>query len=71
MTTLTIQLPDDKISVITDIADIIKKAGGFVDVDTDNLAPKEFALLQEAYQEALMIKKGQKQAIPASELWND
>ena len=71
MTTLTIQLPDDKKNVIADIADIIKKAGGRIDVDTDDLSAKEFEMLQEAFKEALDIKAGLKKGIPASELWND
>jgi hypothetical protein len=71
MTTLTIQLPDNKSGVIADIADIIKKVGGHIDIDSDDLSPKEFELLQEGYKEALMIKDGLIKGIPASELWND
>ena len=71
MTTLTIELPDNKTSVIADIADIIKKVGGHMDIDSDDLSPKEFEMLQEGFKEALAIKNGLLKGIPASELWND
>jgi hypothetical protein len=73
MTTITIQVPDSKSSVITTIADIIKKAGLdiIIDNDEDNLSESEFKSLQNASEEAVLIKKGLKKATPASELWND
>jgi len=73
MTTITIQVPDSKSSVITTIADIIKKAGLdiIIDNDEDNLSENEFKSLQNASEEAVLIKKGLKKATPASELWND
>ena len=39
--------------------------------DDDNLSESEFQSLQNACEEAVLIKKGLSKAIPASELWND
>ncbi len=71
MTTLTTQIPDNEIDVINTISDIIKNVGGHIDIDNDDLSPKEFELLQESFREALMIKSGQKKGILVSQLWND
>jgi hypothetical protein len=71
MTTLTIQLPDNEIGVIETISTLIKKAGGKIEIENDDLTPTEFELLKESYKEALMIKNGTIKGIPASELWND
>jgi hypothetical protein len=70
MTTLTIDIPDSEIIIVSDF---IKKRGGKVlNVDSDDdLTEAEFALLQESYKEALLIKKGMIKAIPLSELWNE
>ncbi len=71
MTTLTIQIPDGEIDVITTISNIINNVGGKMEVENDDLSQKEFELLQESFKEALLIKDGLKKGIPASELWND
>lgn len=73
MTTLTIQIPDAEHSVITTISDLVKKAGGQIniDIDDDNLSQREFEALQEGLKEAMLIKKGLSKGIPASQLWND
>jgi len=70
MTTLTIEIPDSERIII---ADFIKKRGGnILDINTDDdLSEAEFALLQESYKEALLIKKGVVKALPLSDLWND
>ncbi|MDP9080903.1 MAG: hypothetical protein M3O71_26080 [Bacteroidota bacterium] len=70
MTTITIEIPDNK---RTSILALIKEAGGNVlNIGTDDdLSEAEFKLLQESYKEALQIRDGKIEAIPASELWND
>jgi hypothetical protein len=70
MTTLTIEIPDSEITIVSDF---IKKRGGIVlNIDSDiDLTEAEFALMQESYKEALLIKKGVIKALPVSELWND
>jgi len=71
MTTLTIQLPDSETEVIATISNIIKKAGGQIEIDNDDLEQNEFDQLQASYKEALMIKDGLVKGAPASDLWND
>lgn len=73
MTTLTIQIPDGESSIITTITDLVKNAGGQVNIDhdDDNLSQQEFDALQEGLKEAILIKKGLAKGIPASQLWND
>ncbi|AYL97686.1 hypothetical protein [Mucilaginibacter celer] len=73
MTTLTIQIPDGESSVIATIADLVKNAGGEIniDIDDENLSQQEFDALQEGLKEAILIKKGIVKGIPASQLWND
>ena len=71
MTTLTIQIADNEVEAITTISNIIKNIGGSIDIENDDLTPKEFDMLQESYKEALMIKDGIKKGIPVSELWNE
>jgi hypothetical protein len=70
MTTLTIEIPNKE---KTKFFDFIKKRGGnIINVESDDdLTEAEFALLQESYKEALLIRKGEIKAIPISELWND
>lgn len=71
MTTLTIEIPD---SEKANISAIVAKIGGHVlesDSDEENLTSDEFELLQDAYKEALLIKKGIIKSLPISELWND
>lgn len=58
MTTLTIQIADNEVEAITTISNIIKNIGGSIDIENDDLTPKEFDMLQESYKEALMIKDG-------------
>lgn len=70
MTTLTIEIPDSEKAAIFEF--IKKRGGNILTVDTeDDLTETEFALLQESYKEALLIKKGVVKALPISELWND
>lgn len=71
MTTLTIQLPDSETEVIATISNIIKKAGGQIEIDNDDLEQNEFDQLQASYKEALLIKDGLAKGTPASDLWND
>jgi len=73
MTTLTIEIPDDKQSVLTELTAITKNAGLKVSIDSyeDNLSEAEFKSLQEACNEAVLIKKGLSKGILPSELWND
>ena len=69
MTTLTIEVPDNKRS---SILEVIKKAGGeILDIETDDLSEAEFKRLQESYREALLIRDSKINAISGSELWND
>ena len=70
MTTLTIEIPDNE---KTKVFDFIKKRGGnIINIESDDdLTEAEFALLQESYKEALLIKRGVIKALPISELWND
>lgn len=70
MTTLTIEIPDSEKATISDF--IKKRGGNILNIDSeDDLTEAEFALLQESFKEALLIKKGVVKGIPASELWND
>jgi len=70
MTTLTIEIPDNEKAIISDF--IKKRGGNILNIDSeDDLTDTEFALLQESYKEALLIKKGVIKALPLSELWND
>jgi hypothetical protein len=70
MTTLTIEIPDKEKAIVFEF--IKNKGGNILSIDSeDDLAEAEFALLQESYKEALLIKKGVIKALPISELWND
>jgi hypothetical protein len=72
MTTLTINIPDDSLDIISDITSLVKSAGGEISVSLDEgLSDDEMALLKSAYKEALLIKDGKLKGVPASELWND
>lgn len=71
MVTLTIQVPESEFDAITAISSIIKRVGGSIDIENDDLTPTEFELLQESFKEALLIKDGLKKGISVSELWND
>jgi len=73
MTTLTIEIPDDNSSVLSDLIKLTKNAGLKVriDNDEDNLSKSEFQSLKNAAEEAVLIKKGLSKGIPVSELWND
>ena len=73
MTTLTIEIPDSESSIISAITDITKNAGLKISIETDDdkLSEEEFLALQNACKEAVLIKKGLSNSIPASELWND
>jgi len=70
MITLTIEIPDSEKTIIFNF--IKKRGGNILNIDSDDdLTEDEFALLQESYKEALLIKKGLIKALPVSELWND
>jgi hypothetical protein len=58
MTTLTIEIPDDKQSVLTELTAITKNAELKVSIDSDDddLSEGEFKSLQEACNEAILIK---------------
>jgi len=73
MTTLTIEIPDSESSIISAITKITKEAGLKVSIenDDDSLSYSEFNALQNACEEAALIKKGLSKSIPASQLWND
>ena len=73
MTTLTIEIPDDNSSVLSDLIKLTKNAGLKVRIDNneDNLSKSEFQSLKNAAEEAVLIKKGLSKGIPVSELWND
>jgi hypothetical protein len=73
MTTLTIEIPDSEKSILFKITSLTKSAGLKVTIDKDNddLSESEFKSLQNACEEAVLIKKGLSKAIPVSELWND
>jgi hypothetical protein len=70
MTSLTIEIPKSEIAIISDF--IKKRGGNILNIDLDNdLTEAEFALLQETYREALLIRSGVIKPVPVSELWND
>ena len=73
MTTLIIEIPDDNMSILSKLTSITKDAGLKVTIDTDedNLSESEFKSLQDACNEAVLIKKGLSKGILPSELWND
>jgi hypothetical protein len=73
MTTLTIEIPDDNSSLLSELIKLTKNAGLKVriDNDEDNLSESEFQSLKNAAEEAVLIKKGLSKGIPVSELWND
>lgn len=71
MTTLIIEIPDDKKSILSELTTITKNAGLKVSIDNDGLSEAEFKSLQDACNEAVLIKKGLSKGILPSELWND
>ena len=73
MTTLTIEIPDNNSSLLSELIKLTKNAGLKVRIDTDedNLSESEFQSLKNAAEEAVLIKKGVAKGIPVSELWND
>jgi len=73
MTTLTIEIPDNNSSLLSELIKLTKNAGLKVriDNDEDNLSESEFQSLKNAAEEAVLIKKGLSKGIPVSELWND
>jgi hypothetical protein len=73
MTTLTIEIPDDNSSLLSELIKLTKNAGLKVriDNDEDNLSESEFQSLKNAAEEAVLIKQGLSKGIPVSELWND
>jgi len=73
MTTLIIEIPDNNKSILSKLTSITKSAGLKVTIDNsdDNLSESEFQSLQNACNEAVLIKKGLAKGILPSELWND
>ena len=73
MTTLIIEIPDDKKSILSELTTITTNAGLKVSIDNDDdsLSEAEFKSLQDACNEAVLIKKGLSKGILPSELWND
>ena len=73
MTTLTIEIPDNNSSLLSELIKLTKNAGLKVriDNDDDNLSESEFQSLKNAAEGAVLIKKGVAKGIPVSELWND
>ena len=73
MTTLTIKIPDNNSSLLTELIKLTENAGlkVSIDYDEDNLSESEFQSLKNAAEEAVLIKKGLSKGIPLSELWND
>jgi len=73
MTTLIIEIPDDKKAILSELTTITKNAGLKVSIDNDDdgLSEAEFKSLQDACNEAVSIKKGLSKGILPSELWND
>jgi hypothetical protein len=73
MTTLIIEIPDDNKSILSKLTTITKNAGlkVRVDKDEDNLTESEYTSLENACNEAVLIKKGLSKGILPSDLWND
>ena len=70
MTILTIEIPETERAIISNF--IKERGGNILNINSDDdLTETEFALLQESYNEALLIKKGVIKALPLSELWKD
>ena len=71
MTTLIIEIPDDNMSIPSKLTSITTDAGLKVTIDTDddNLSESEFKSLQDACNEAVLIKKGLSKGVLPSELW--
>lgn len=72
MTTITINIPDSNLDIISEISAMVKNAGGNLSVySDDDLSDEELELLKSSYKEALLIRDGKSKGIPVSELWND
>jgi len=73
MTTLIIEIPDGESSAIAAITNITTNAGLKISIETDDdkLSEEEIRALQNACEEAVLIKKGLAKSIPAFQLWND
>jgi len=73
MTTLTIEIPDNNMSLLSELIKLTENAGLKVVIDNndDNLSESEFQSLKSAAEEAVLIKKGLSKGVPLSELWND
>ncbi len=73
MTTLTIEIPDNNSSLLSELIKLSENAGlkMRIDNDEDNLSESEFQSLKNAAEEAVLIKKGLSKGVPVSELWND
>lgn len=70
MTTLTINIPDNDKSFISDILATVKSRGyELVITDDDDLSEGEFRSLKKGLEEARLIKNGKLNAIPASDIW--
>ncbi|QQL51460.1 hypothetical protein [Mucilaginibacter ginkgonis] len=72
MTTLTINIPDDSSNAISDISKIVKKIGGHIAVSSDDdISDEELEIISKSYKEALLIKDGKINKVPASKLWDE
>ncbi|HEY8782536.1 MAG TPA: hypothetical protein VIM16_13010 [Mucilaginibacter sp.] len=74
MTTITIQLPESEIGIITTISNIVKNVEGSrinIDSDDDGFTEKELASLKRSLKEVAMIKKGELKPLSMSDLWDE
>ena len=74
MTTITIQLPESEIGIITTISDIVKNVKGSrinIDSDDDGFTENELASLKRSLKEAAMIKKGELKPLSMGDLWDE
>jgi hypothetical protein len=74
MTTITIQLPESEVGIITTIADIVKNVkGSHIDIasDEDGFTENEFASLKRSLKEVAMIKNGELKPLSMSDLWDE
>lgn len=70
MTTITIQIPDISLNMISEISEMVKNVGGDISVSSDDdLNNEELELLKSSYKEALSIRDGKSKGIPVSQLW--
>jgi hypothetical protein len=74
MTTITIQLPESEVDIITTISDIVKNVKGSridIDNDDDGFTDNEMVALQRSLKEVAMIKKGELKPLSMNDLWDE